>query len=121
MTTRNSKPMINLKRLPTVMHSLKARLIVSAMLLSLVLIPIVGLTLNDAFKLQVKSASVKELKAYVYSILAVTEVDDQQLFMPEVLLENQFNVIQSGLYALITIPEGLQQTLTSASTSTSDH
>ncbi|WP_041416485.1 ATP-binding protein [Shewanella halifaxensis] len=109
--------MINLKRLPTLMHSLKARLIVSAMLLSLVLIPIVGLTLNDAFKLQVKSASVKELKAYVYSILAVTEVDDQQLFMPEVLLENQFNVIQSGLYALITIPESLQQTLTS----TSDH
>lgn len=96
--------MIRLKRLPTFLHSLKARLIVSAMLLVLVLLPIVGLTLNDAFKLQVKSASLKELKAYVYSILAVTEVDNQQLFMPEVLLENQFNVIQSGLYALITIP-----------------
>ncbi|WP_299803407.1 ATP-binding protein [uncultured Shewanella sp.] len=96
--------MISLKRLPTFLHSLKARLIVSAMLLILILLPIVGVTLNDAFKLQVKSASLKELKAYVYSILAVTEVDNQQLFMPEVLLENQFNVIQSGLYALITIP-----------------
>lgn len=96
--------MIGLKHLPSLLHSLKARLIASAMLLILVLIPIVGLTLNDAFKLQVKSASLKELKAYVYSILAVTEVDNQQLFMPEVLLENQFNVIQSGLYALITIP-----------------
>ncbi|GIU31026.1 ATP-binding protein [Shewanella sp. MBTL60-007] len=106
--------MISLKRLPTLMHSLKARLIVSAMLLILVLIPIVGITLNDAFKLQVKSASVKELKAYVYSILAVTEVDNQQLFMPEALLENQFNVIQSGLYALITVPERQHQALTSS-------
>ena len=96
--------MHRLKRLPQLMHSLKARLIISAMLLVLVLLPIVGVTLNDAFKLQVKSASVKELKAYVYSILAVTEVDKQQLLMPEVLLENQFNVIQSGLYALITVP-----------------
>ncbi|MCK8047047.1 ATP-binding protein [Shewanella sp. 1CM18E] len=96
--------MHRLKRLPQLMQSLKARLIISAMLLILVLLPIVGLTLNDAFKLQVKSASVKELKAYVYSILAVTEVDNQQLLMPEVLVENQFNVIQSGLYALITVP-----------------
>ncbi|GIU28961.1 ATP-binding protein [Shewanella schlegeliana] len=115
--------MVNLKRLPTLMHSLKARLIVSAMLLILVLIPIVGLTLNDAFKLQVKSASVKELKAYVYSILAVTEVDNQQLFMPEALLENQFNVIQSGLYALITVPatQSQLQPLTTPSVSGEPH
>ena len=108
--------MHRIKRLPQLMHSLKARLIISAMLLVLVLLPIVGVTLNDAFKLQVKSASVKELKAYVYSILAVTEVDNQQLLMPEVLLENQFNVIQSGLYALITIPVKLSAPLATDTT-----
>ena len=87
-----------------VLNSLKVRLIASALLLILVLMPIIGFTLNDAFKLQIKSAVKNELSAYVYSVLAVTEVDNNQLLMPEQLLENQFNVIQSGLYALISIP-----------------
>ena len=43
-----------------------------------------------------------ELSAYSYSILAVAEVDDQQLQMPNLLLENQFNVSASGLYAAFT-------------------
>jgi two-component system sensor histidine kinase PhoQ len=86
------------------LNSLKTRLIVSALLLILVLMPLIGLTLNDAFKQQVKSASKNELSAYVYSVLAVTEFDNGQLLMPELLLENQFNVIQSGLYALIVMP-----------------
>ena len=87
-----------------VLNSLKARLIISALLLILVLMPLIGFTLNDAFKLQIKSAIKNELSAYVYSVLAVTEVVNNQLLMPEQLLENQFNVIQSGLYALISIP-----------------
>ena len=43
-----------------------------------------------------------ELKAYSYSIFTVAEVEDNQLLMPEFLLENQFNVSNSGLYALIS-------------------
>ncbi len=92
------------------MHSLKARLIVSALLLILILMPLIGFGLNDAFKQQVKSASLNELKAYVYAILAVTEVNRDGIFMPEVLLENQFNVIQSGLYAVITTSKSPEQT-----------
>lgn len=88
-----------------VLNSLKVRIIASALLLILVLMPLIGFTLNDAFKLQIKSALKNELSAYVYSVLASTEVDNNQLLMPEQLLENQFNVIQSGLYALISIPE----------------
>lgn len=84
------------------LNSLKARLMVSALLLILVLLPLIGVTLNDAFKQQVKSAVKNELRAYVYSVLAVTEVENNQLLMPERLLENQFNVIHSGLYALIS-------------------
>lgn len=43
-----------------------------------------------------------ELSAYSYSILAIVEVENNQLIMPEQLLETQFNVSQSGLYAAIT-------------------
>ncbi len=84
------------------MNSLKARLILSALLLILILLPLIGYTLNDAFKQQVSTSAKNELKAYLYSILAVTEVDNGQLMMPESLAENQFNVIHSGLFALIS-------------------
>lgn len=43
-----------------------------------------------------------ELGAYSYSILAVAEVEQASLVMPEVLIENQFNVSGSGLYAFIS-------------------
>ena len=75
----------------------------SALLVILVLLPLIGITLNDAFKQQVNSAAESELSAYIYSILAVAEVENNQLQMPELLLENQFNTIQSGLYAFISM------------------
>ncbi len=93
-----------LSKLSSLMNSLKARLIISALLLILILLPLIGFTLNDAFKQQVSTSAKNELKAYLYSILAVTEVDKGQLMMPAALAENQFNVIQSGLFALISTP-----------------
>tara|TARA_R110001583_G_scaffold51161_11_gene159801 strand:+ start:34013 stop:35491 length:1479 start_codon:yes stop_codon:yes gene_type:complete len=104
----------------SIFNSLKARLIASALLLILVLMPLIGFTLNDAFKLQIKSAAKNELSAYVYSVLAVTEVVDNQLVMPEYLLDNQFNVIESGLYALISMPFDIQNSTLSESTSLSE-
>lgn len=83
-------------------NSLKFRLIVSAIVMTLIILPIIGLTLSNAFEKHIISSIKKELTAYSYSLLAVTEVDEQVLFMPEQLLENQFNVIQSGLYGVIT-------------------
>jgi len=89
-------------------NSLKVRLIFSALIMVVVVLPIIGITLNNAFEVQIKSALRKELSAYSYSILAVAEAQDQELFMPEQLLENQFNVIQSGLYALISRKESVR-------------
>jgi len=99
--------MFNLKPLVQKIQcsSLKIRLIVSALLLILVIMPTIGFTLSNAFMLQAKNAVKNELSAYLYSVLAVAEIDNQQLYMPEQLLENRFNLIQSGLYALITMPE----------------
>ncbi|MEW6983016.1 ATP-binding protein [Colwelliaceae bacterium 6471] len=91
------------------LNSLKVRLVFSAMLVIVLILPIIGFTLNSAFEEQIKSAIKNELSAYSYSILAVAEVSNNELFLPEQLLENQFNVIQSGLYALITQQQGLQQ------------
>jgi two-component system sensor histidine kinase PhoQ len=83
------------------LSSLKTRLISSTLLLTLIFLPLVGVGLNDAVRKQIETAAESELNAYVYSILAVAEVEDMQLQMPEALLEDRFNLIQSGLYALI--------------------
>ena len=84
------------------LNSLKVRIVVSALLLILVLLPIIGMTVNNAFETQVNVAAKNQLKAYIYSVLAMAEVENNQLQMPSHLLENQFNVLGSGLYALIT-------------------
>jgi len=84
------------------MNSLKVRLLLSTLVMTVVMLPIIGLTLTNAFERQLNLAMKNELKAYSYSIFTVAEVEDKQLLMPELLLENQFNVSKSGLYALIT-------------------
>ncbi len=84
------------------MNSLKVRLLLSTLVMTVVMLPIIGLTLTNAFERQLTLAMQNELKAYSYSIFTVAEVEDNQLLMPEFLLENQFNVSNSGLYALIS-------------------
>ena len=82
-------------------NSLKVRVLFTTLVMTIVMLPVIGLTLTKAFEHQLNVALENELTAYSYSILTVAEVDEQQLLMPEYLLENQFNISQSGLYALI--------------------
>jgi two-component system sensor histidine kinase PhoQ len=86
----------------TVKSSLRRRIVLSALLVVVVVLPSIGIALNNAFKAQVEENLQAQLNAYFYSVLAVTEFEDKALFMPSALLENQFNVINSGLYALIS-------------------
>lgn len=84
------------------MNSLKVRLLVSTLVMTVIMLPIIGFTLTNAFERQLMLSTKNELKAYSYSIFTVAEVENNHLVMPELLLENQFNVSKSGLYALIT-------------------
>lgn len=83
-------------------NSLRTRIMVSALLIIVVVLPSIGIALNNAFEQQVRANVQDQLNAYFYSILAVTEMENGELLMPEALLDNQFNVINSGLYALIS-------------------
>ncbi|SEK83379.1 two-component system, OmpR family, sensor histidine kinase PhoQ [Colwellia chukchiensis] len=67
-----------------------------------ILLPIVGIIISNAFEKHMIASIKNELSAYSYAILAIIEVEDDSLIMPEQLLETQFNVSQSGLYALLT-------------------
>ena len=83
------------------LNSLKVRLLLSTLVMTIVILPIIGFTLSNAFEKQLKLSIQNELKAYSYSIFTVAEVENNELLMPDFLLENQFNVSQSGLYAVI--------------------
>ncbi|MGI2261170.1 ATP-binding protein [Shewanella sp. GXUN23E] len=83
-------------------HSLKFRVMLSAALLILLVLPLVGITLVDAFNQHMQRTARDELGAHLYGVLAVAEVEQGKLRMPPALLENRFNLIQSGLYAVIS-------------------
>ncbi|REL30045.1 ATP-binding protein [Thalassotalea euphylliae] len=82
--------------------SLKSRLIASAVVMLFVLLPAIGFTLDDAFAKHLLKAVEQELTAHSYSILAETDYIDGELLTPTNFQESQFNVIDSGLYALIS-------------------
>ena len=86
-------------------------MIISALFMVFILVPLVGFTIVNAYEKHMVASVKNELSAYSYSILAVAEVEQQQLQMPELLLENQFNVSQSGLYASFTEHENNQRLL----------
>lgn len=83
-------------------NSLKNRVLFSALLMIFVLLPLVGLIISNAYEKHMIAGINNELSAYSFSILAIVEVENNQLLMPEQLLETQFNVSQSGLYAVLT-------------------
>lgn len=85
-----------------IFNSLKNRVLISALLTVFLLIPIVGLIIINAYEKHMINGINNELSAYSYSILAIVEVENNKLIMPEQLLTTQFNVSQSGLYAAIT-------------------
>ncbi|WP_371373727.1 ATP-binding protein [Thalassotalea aquiviva] len=84
------------------LNSFQTRLMFSAILSILLILPVVAMLLNTAFTEQLKTAINNELAAHSYSILAVAEIDDNTLAMPALLLDNLFNVSESGLYAIIS-------------------
>ena len=83
-------------------NSLKVRLMVSILAMIMVILPIIAVIIVNSFEEHTVRSIKNELSAYSYSILAVAEVEQANLVMPETLIENQFNVSSSGLYAFIS-------------------
>jgi two-component system, OmpR family, sensor histidine kinase PhoQ len=67
-----------------------------------ILLPIVGIIISNAYEKHMIASLKNELSAYSYSILAIIDVEDNSLIMPDQILETQFNVSQSGLYAVLS-------------------
>jgi len=68
----------------------------------IIILPSVAFIIMNSFEKHMMRSIENELSAYSYSILAVAEVEQANLVMPEALIENQFNVSDSGLYAFVS-------------------
>jgi len=62
-----------------------------------ILLPIVGFIISNAYEKHMVASIENELSAYSYSILAIIEVEDNTLVMPEQLLETQSAKITLGI------------------------
>jgi two-component system sensor histidine kinase PhoQ len=75
---------------------------VSLLAMVIIILPSVAFIIMNSFEKHMMRSIENELSAYSYSILAVAEVEQAKLVMPEALIENQFNVSDSGLYAFVS-------------------
>ncbi len=83
-------------------NSLKVRLMVSILAMVIIILPTIAFIIVNSFEKHMVRSIENELSAYSYAILAVAEVEQASLVMPEALIENQFNISASGLYAFIS-------------------
>ncbi|MGQ9425060.1 ATP-binding protein [Gilvimarinus sp. F26214L] len=83
-------------------RSLAGRLLLASVLLLPVLLGVSAYMLDLAFRRSLLSAEEDRLRGHVYLLLSVAELNDGNLWMPEVLQEPRLNQIDSGLYGWIT-------------------
>jgi two-component system, OmpR family, sensor histidine kinase PhoQ len=89
------------------MHSLNARVALSAGMVLAVFIALAAFALDQAFRDSARSAREERLLAQVYLLMSAAEVDAHgAVTIASGPLEPRFDMPQSGLYAIVTNAEG---------------
>ena len=87
-------------------YSLRGRLLLTASLVLLVFLGLMGIVLDHAFQRSAEQAVSERLLLHIYSLLAATEQTDDGLVLPESLQEPDFNRLGTGLYGLVMDADG---------------
>lgn len=85
------------------MYSLRKRLLISATILLLLFLGIMGLVLNRAFEQSVLSNAEDALRNQILLLIANIEFENQTLLVPKVLPEPRLSQVDSDLFAQISI------------------
>lgn len=83
------------------LNSLKVRLLLMTSIMLIALAISGGFLLLQSFSVVQMKALKERLKVHSYSILAQVEFYNQQLLLDEMLSDQHFNQLESGLYAII--------------------
>lgn len=82
-------------------NSLRSRMLLSASLVLLVSLGVVGVVLESAFARSAEQSVRERLLLHIYGLLAESDVMNSELFLPESMQEPGFNNLGTGLYALV--------------------
>jgi len=89
------------------MRSLHSRLLLVASLVLAGFLGATGLALDKAFRISAEAAMQERLQSHIYALLAASDEDsDGRMLPPGELPEPRFSEPDSGLYAIITRPDG---------------
>ena len=89
------------------MRSLHSRLLLAATLVLAGFIGATGLALDKAFRVSARASMQDRLQSYIYALLAAADEDDNgRMIPPQEIPEPRFSKPDSGLYAMITGPDG---------------
>jgi two-component system sensor histidine kinase PhoQ len=88
-------------------YSLRGRLLMTATLVLMLFLGLMGLVLGEAFEKSAEQGVSERLMIHIYGLLTVTEVDEL-LTLPEVMQEPGFNTLGSGLFALVFDDSGAE-------------
>ena len=92
--------------LPGGKYSLRSRLLLTASLVLLVFLGLMGVVLDHAFQRSAEQAVSERLLLHIYGLLGATEEADGHLVLPDALQEPDFNRIGTGLYGIVLDGEG---------------
>ena len=88
---------------PTALNklSLRFRSFAAAILTLIIFIPLTAITLEKAFNNSLSQSMLQQLKVQSLTLISEFEFENSQASMPEQLINDQFNLPDSGLYAFI--------------------
>ena len=89
-------------------YSLRDRLLLTASLVLFIFLGLMGFVLDQAFQRSAEQSVSERLLIQIYGLLSVTDVTDNELYLPEVLQEPRFNNPGSGLFGTVLNGSGLE-------------
>jgi two-component system sensor histidine kinase PhoQ len=85
-------------------------MLLSAALVLVLFLGIMGLVLDNAYRLSAEQSLSERLLLHIYALITASEEDEEQaviaLFLPEAVQEPLFNQLESGLYGFVFDEQG---------------
>lgn len=81
--------------------SLKLRTFTAALIALLFFIPLMNYALQQAYAASIHQATFERLRLLSLTLISEFEIEDGEVYMPELMIHGEFNLPDSGIYAII--------------------
>lgn len=81
--------------------SLKVRTFTAALIALLFFIPLMNYALQQAYSASIHQATFERLRLLSLTLISEFEIEGKEVYMPELMIHGEFNLPDSGIYAII--------------------